>query len=282
VTIVLEAGPDRALIDPVAGGRLGSLVAGGRERLVDRPQPGAELPAISWGSFLMAPWAGRISNGRLAWGGEVVSLEPNLGGHAIHGVVFDVPWQLERQAGGTAELACEIDPRRWPFGGRVRQRYRLEPGRLRVEAEVTASRPMPAALGWHPWFSRAGDDVAVTVRADERLRLDPGLIPTGERVRVDGPDDLRSGPLLGSRRLDDVFIGVRGPASVRWPDLELVIEYEPPLTNVVVFTPPGSVCVEPQTAWPDAARLAGTGVAGTGLLELAPGSSLSASMTWRW
>jgi aldose 1-epimerase len=282
VTVVLGAGPDRAVIEPKAGGRLGSLVAGGRERLVDRVQPGAALPAISWGSFLMAPWAGRISDGRLDWAGKPVQLERNLAGQAIHGTVFDVPWQVEAEDGRSVELRCEIDPGRWPFGGLVRQGYRLEPGLLRIEASVQASQAMPAALGWHPWFSRAGGDVAVTVLADERLRLDADLIPTGERVAVDGPDDLRAGPLLGDRRLDDVFVNARGPATVRWSDLQLAIEFEPPLASVVVFTPPGSVCVEPQTAWPDAPRLVSAGITGTGLVELRPGATLAVAMTWRW
>ena len=69
---------------------------------------------------------------------------------------------------------------------------------------------------------------------------------------------------------------------MRWSDLELVIEFEPPLASVVVFTPPGSVCIEPQTAWPDAPRLAGAGIDGTGLVELRPGATLAATMTWRW
>jgi hypothetical protein len=36
VTIVLDAGDDRVEVDPQAGGRLASLVAGGRERLLTR------------------------------------------------------------------------------------------------------------------------------------------------------------------------------------------------------------------------------------------------------
>jgi len=101
-------------------------------------------------------------------------------------------------------------------------------------------------------------------------------------VPVGGAHDLRAGPALGNRRLDDVFIDARGPAIVRWPDLELQLEFEAPLSSVVVFSPAGSVCVEPATAWPDALRLSTAGVAGTGQFVLESGEELTATMTWRW
>ena len=279
----LAAGSDRALVDSRAGGRLASLVAGGRERLIDRPQPGSAMPAISWGSFLMAPWVGRIRGGRLAWQDVTVELPRNEGRHAIHGAVFDLPWQVDASADGWVEMSHQMDPRRWPFGGLAWQRLTLEPGSLRFEARLSAAQPMPVALGWHPWFRRdPGEDLAVTVQAARRLELDAEMIPSGVSLPVAGPCDLRAGPELGDRRLDDVFIDARGPAEVRWHDLALRLEFEAPVSSVVVFSPPGSVCVEPATAWPDALRLSTAGIAGTGQADLAAGESFGATMTWRW
>jgi aldose 1-epimerase len=283
VIVRLSAGPERALVDTTAGGRLASLVAGGRERLIDRPQPASALPAISWGSFLMAPWVGRIAEGRLAWRRTTAELPRNEGRHALHGAVFDVPWLIGTRGAASVEMTCPIDTRRWPFGGWAWQRLTLGRGSLRFEAAITASEPMPAALGWHPWFRRAPDEaLGVTVRADRRLELDAERIPSGSTVPVAGAHDLRAGPALGNRRLDDVFVDARSPAIVHWPDLELRLEFEPPLSSVVVFSPAGSVCVEPATAWPDALRLSTAGVAGTGQAVLEPGERLAATMTWRW
>lgn len=281
--VELVAGPDRARVDASAGGRLAGLVAGGRQRLIDRPQPGSPFPEISWGSFLMAPWVGRIRAGRLEWGGDSFDLDPNLGGHAIHGASFDRPWEVGRRTEQSVELSVALDRARWPFGGAVRQQISLEAGSLTWVASIRADASMPAALGWHPWFRRdPGGDLAVTVTADRRLELDPTLIPSGRSLPVEGSFDLRDGPLLGDRRLDDVYIDVRSPAIVRWPDLELRIEFDRPVASVVVFSPPGSVCVEPATAWPDAARLSAAGLPGTGVAILTAGQELAATMTWRW
>jgi aldose 1-epimerase len=282
MTVVLTAAGHRAVVDPAAGGRLASLIIAGQERLVTEPQPGSALPSITWGCFLMAPWVGRLADGRLDWRGRSAQLPRNLDGHAIHGAVFDRPWQVDRQDAASAALSCPIRADRWPFGGRVRQEIGLGERSIRFTAEIEAGEAMPAAIGWHPWFVRGSADLALTVLADRRLELGPGLIPTGTSRPVAGEDDLRSGPQLGDRRLDDVYVDVGSPARVRWPDLELRLEFGPPLVSVVVFSPPGSVCVEPASAWPDAVRLAGAGVTGSGLVELDAGASLVASMTWRW
>jgi galactose mutarotase-like enzyme len=79
-----------------------------------------------------------------------------------------------------------------------------------------------------------------------------------------------------------VYVDVVPPAVVRWSALELAIWFGGPLSVVVIHTPPSAFCVEPQTAWPNAIRLAAAGVAGTGLVRLEPGERLRASSTWRW
>jgi aldose 1-epimerase len=167
----------------------------------------------------------------------------------------------------------------------VSQRYRLGAGGLTMDAEIVAERSMPAALGWHPWFLR-GRVPRLTVAADDVLETDR-LLPTGRRVAVQGWTDLRGGRPLGRRRLDHVYVDVASPATIRWPDLELEIAFEPPLTVMVVHTPPTAFCVEPQTAWPNAIAFAGTEGPGTegletGLVRLEPGETLRATMRWRW
>ena len=284
MTVRLEAGETTATIEPELGGRIASLMVGGVERVLGPPDNPDELLTTMWGVFPMAPWAGRIENGLLPWDGDLIRLRRNLGSHSIHGVVFDRPWEVNEASPREAALSCGLDESLWPFGGEVRQSFRLEPGALHLGLSVAAgSHRMPAACGWHPWFRRPEEgDVRVTVRADEILDTRPDLIPTGERRPAEGDADLRSGPQLGDRRLDTVFLDADSPAVIEWPDLTLAISFAPPLKTVVVYTPADAFCVEPQSAWPDAPRLAAQGEHDTGLAFLEPGGSLDVQTTWRF
>jgi aldose 1-epimerase len=280
--IELRAGDGRAVVDAANGARLARLVAGGKERLI--PKDASDGGPTSWGCFLMAPWAGRIEGARVPFRGRMHRVRENLPPHAIHGVAFDKPWDVLGATEDSCELTLAFPRGEWPFGGRVTQRIALSPGRLDLTAEVRATEePMPLSLGWHPWFARPADgDLSVAVEAGEVLVTNDQLIPTGQTRPVSGDADLREGPELGDRRLDHVYVSPVGPAVVTWPDLELAIEVTRPITTIVVYTPPGAACVEPQTAWPNAPALDDRGVTSTGLLELQPGDLVTAATSFTW
>jgi aldose 1-epimerase len=282
VMLELAAGDTRASIDLEAGGRLASLRIAEAELLLRDERPEFILPSATWGCYLMAPFAGRIRGGVVEYGGRRIAVPRNFGAHAIHGAVFDVPWEVERSSASAAALICEIDRVRWPFGGVVRQELILEPDSLRLSAEVTAADPMPASLGWHPWFRYRNGPVRLRLESGDTLETSPDLIPTGREIPVDQLTDLRAGADLRTRTLDDTYTRAVGPAVIAWPDLRLQIEFTPPLSAVVVHSPESGFCVEPQTAWPDAFRLSREGVRETGTVDLPAGGRLSASMRWSW
>jgi galactose mutarotase-like enzyme len=272
----LSAGEVSASIDEAHGGRLASLRIGGRELLVGPSGP--DDSSITWGCYLMAPWPGRLADGRLRWGSRTIQLRRTHGRHAIHGLVSCVPWSVDAVDRTSAELSVSLDRDGWPFGGTVRQRMHLEPNRLALEAEVHADAPMPAALGWHPWFQRRGNPW-VRVDGDAVLEV-RRMIPTGRVLPAERRLDLRAGPFLGRRRLDHAYVGVRPPLELAWPDLTLRLETDPWLSTVVVFTPRHAVCVEPQTAWPNAL---GSGADGAGSADILPaGGTLRASLALIW
>jgi aldose 1-epimerase len=274
----LDAGDVSTSIDDARGGRLASLRIGGRELLVGPSGP--DDSSITWGCYLMAPWPGRLADGRLRWGDGTIQLRRTHGRHAIHGLVSGVPWTVDAVDAASAELSVSLDRDGWPFGGLVRQRIRLEPDRLVLEAEIHADAPMPAALGWHPWFRRRE---APRVRVDGDTVLEARrMIPTGRLLPVEGLLDLRAGPALGRVRLDHTYVGVRAPLEIAWPDLTLRLETEPWLSTVVVYTPSGAVCVEPQTAWPNALGLDAKAALAAGGVVLAAGASLRASLALSW
>ena len=232
----------------------------------------------------MVPWPGRLANGRIPTADGEVQLEPNHGPSAIHGLGFDAAWTILEQSDLAVSMSCELRGRGWPFGGEARQTMRLGRASLDLELEVGGYRRTgPAGLGWHPWFARPETgDLEITLDADAVLVLDNDLVPTGEVRAVTEVEDLRAGPRLEDRRLDHVYVDATGPAFVRWPDLELRIDFDPPLGTVVVHTPEKGVCVEPQTMWPNAPLLAARGVPGTGLRTLGPGEWLRARQLWTW
>jgi aldose 1-epimerase len=271
-------------IDPADGGRIVSLVIAGVERILPKARARAREPALYWGCYPMVPWAGRLSNGRIPTKDGEVRLEPNLPPSAIHGLGFDKSWEIVGRIETAVTMMCELRGLGWPFGGRALQTVRLGVASLELELEVGGyTKVGPAGLGWHPWFTRPPRaDLELCVNASEVLVLDSDLVPTGEVRGVTPSEDLRSGPPLGDRRLDHVYVRTKGPALVRWPDLELRIEYDTSLQTVVVYTPAEGICVEPQTMWPNAPLLAAAGVRGTGLRTLEPGDSLSATERWTW
>jgi aldose 1-epimerase len=272
------------LIDPVDGGRLVSLVIAGAERILPKARARAVEPALYWGCYPMVPWAGRLSDGRIPTNDGEVRLEPNLPPSAIHGLGFDKSWTIVERSATAVTMMCELRGLGWPFGGRALHTVRM--GVKSVELELRLddyAKPGPAGVGWHPWFTRPPHgDLEVRVDGSEVLVLDGDLAPTGAVRRVTPIEDLRSGPPLGDRRLDHVYVWTKSPAIVRWPDLELRMEHDTTLATVVVYTPAEGICVEPQTMWPNAPLLATAGVRRTGMRTLEPGDAMTAAMRWTW
>jgi aldose 1-epimerase len=280
----LRRGGVVARIDGTDGGRVVSLVIAGVERILAKARARAEEPALYWGCYPMVPWAGRLANGRIPTRDGEVRLAPNLPPSAIHGLGFDKSWEIVERSGTAVTMACELRGLGWPFGGRALQTLTLSANGLELGLQVGGYKKAgPAGLGWHPWFTRPQrGDLEVRLDASEVLVLDADGVPTGEIRRVTPSEDLRSGPALGDRRLDHVYVRTHGPAIVRWPDLELRIAYDRSLQTVVVHTPPEGVCVEPQTLGPNAPLLAAAGVSDTGMRTLEPGETLSATESWTW
>ena len=255
--LVLEAGDARVVVRPEEGGRLGSLIVAGREVLWTSDPQGL----IHWGSYPMAPWAGRVRRGRFTFAGRPYELPLGMPPHAIHGVVYDKPWSVV----SADTIRIELDDR-WPFRGRLEQRFELDEDGLTVTMTLEADEPMPGVVGWHPWFRRQLGGIAVPARLDfdaaEMLVRDDEGMPTGELVAPS------AGPW------DDAFTGVDRPPAIEWGS-ELRLELSSSCRWWVVYTlPPHAVCVEPQSGPPDAANRSPEIVV--------PGSPLVHEMRWRW
>jgi aldose 1-epimerase len=159
--LTFESGPARLEVAPEMGGRVVAFTVDTLDLLVT-----PDVDAHDFGCFPMAPWAGRIRHGTFDFDGQRYQLPLNNPPHAIHGVARDRPWCDD----GDGVISTSLDPP-WPFGGRVVQRFVFDRDTLRMTMEVHAEQPMPAACGWHPWWSRdadAGEALAVDLDASGR------------------------------------------------------------------------------------------------------------------
>jgi galactose mutarotase-like enzyme len=242
--IRLEAGACAVEVAPAVGGRLAALEVDGWD-LVRRDG----WTNREWGSFVMAPWVGRLRDGRVRWRDRAWTMPPTEPPHALHGTLLDVPWEVQDLTPVSVRLAAGLGPA-WPFDGRVTRTLELRPGRLVDRLEVHADRePFPAIIGWHPWFRRhaaslaggaSSGPVEVRVEAGGRLELDAAGLPTG---RLAEP---RAEPL------DDVLLEVVAPPVVAWPGGPRITLTSREARAWIVYTAhPDGVCVEPVTGVPD-------------------------------
>lgn len=237
----LASGALRAVVAPGLGGRIASLrVDGGEVLVVDGPGP------LEQGWFPMAPFAGRLREGRFTFEAAEHHVPLTSWPNAIHGTVHSVPWAVEEQDGSSCTLVAELGVA-WPWRGTVRHRIELVDRTVRVALEIaTEEAGFPASCGWHPWFRRSLDH-----GGPAEIDLDAGAM--WER----GEDDLPTGRLVPPRAgpWDDCFTELGSPPLIRWPGA-LVLEVQSSCEHVVVFDErPEGVCIEPQTGPPDAPNL---------------------------
>lgn len=265
--VVLRSGDATVTVHPAAGGRIGQIDVAGQPILVDVPDiTGGEAHPMLWGAFPMAPWVGRIRQGRFRFDGIDRQLPINHHdapgperAHAIHGLVFDRNVaSVTADEGEFGQIApatswrgtIDLD---WEFGGTVTQVVAAFDDRVVSTLHVESTNgSFPVEIGWHPWF-----------RKPDRLDFSPTAmyerdefgLPTGELVEPS------SGPW------DDCFVNTE----------PVVLHYDRPIAPTVTVRsgcdhwviydqPDDATCVEPQSGPPDAFNL-GPHVAGPDLVR---------------
>lgn len=287
-TILLASDATSLHIAPEHGGRIAQIEmrVGGASipLLIDPPDDPAASDPLSWGCYAMLPWPNRVAGARFTFEGTTRALDANDGEHALHGLGFARAWTIDDETDHSCTLSLDLGAAGWPFGGKAVQRYEVTGGAaVSMEIELRADGvPFPAGAGWHPWFRReiADEPARISLGATEYYELDD-MIPTGRVLAIDATRDLRDGPPLGDRRLDDCYRDVGSPIRIRWGAIAVEMRQDPGTTHAVVYTPPHALCVEPQTCAIDAFNLAARGV-DAGVCVVIPGRPLVARSEWRF
>lgn len=276
----LKAGDSLLVLAPRHGGAIARLVLAGRDILRQAPEhgPNAADP-LHLGEFPMAPWVNRIAGGRFTWEGREIDVSNGPGGdpQGLHGVCWRTSCSIVDRAPSQAVLGMEWTATEgWPFPFRFTRRFTLTGYCLAIECVLqnTGAHPMPAALGFHPYFPSAG--ARLTAATSAAWLTDVAGLPT-----MQGLDDLsvrmRGGLGMDEHALDNCFVGWNGSARIDWPTHAITLRTEPPLRFLQIYAPAGAdhFCAEPQSAMPDAFnRDPGT----AGYVILGRGAVLSAGL----
>ncbi len=229
-------------IDTRRGGRIAQITFRGVELLIGKDSARPLGDPMRWGCYPMAPWAGRIREGRFEFDGHVHQLPVDDDGHAIHGVGYTSAWSIGDHTPTSLELSLELPTDgTWPFGGNAHQRISVDGDgdgdgeEIVLELAVTADdQPFPAVVGWHPWF-----------RKPDRLQFNPvAMYRRVDGIAIDERIDAQPGPW------DDCFVNVE-PVLVTINGIRVRLTSD--CTEWVVYDQPEhATCIEPQSGPPDA------------------------------
>ncbi|MEO8102671.1 MAG: aldose 1-epimerase, partial [Betaproteobacteria bacterium] len=241
VTLLLQDADCRVTICPGIGGSIARFTWRGRPILRDAADTALDERAVrQMGCYPLVPYSNRIGNGRLVIGDVTHQLRANTPAeaHALHGFGWQREWQVSAHTANAAELLLHHAPDAdWPFACAARQHFRLQDDMLAVRLAVsnTGVAPMPAGLGFHPYFP---------VEPDTRLQTDwTGMwamgadsLPT-ECVAPPPAADFSRSRVIDGWRIDNCFTGWSRRALLDYPTHRVHLSAGAACGQVVCFLP---------------------------------------------
>jgi aldose 1-epimerase len=277
--ISVRAGAFQMRVMPEAGGSLAALTWQGHDLLRPQAAPGV----LGSSCFPLVPFSNRIAGSRFAWGGHDVQLPPNHPEHphepVLHGLGWLLPWHVGRQTEAAVTLALEVPAGAWPWalGAELDLALTDSEARFTLALVNRSAEPMPAGLGFHPFFPRTPATLFHGLHKGE-WQTDAACLPTRLVEAADAHDWWQGRP-VASRSVDTVYTGRDGPLTIRWPErgIGLAIVPDDALAFTTVYVPPDQpfFCVEPVSHITDGFNRP---AAGSGVRALAPGERWAVSM----
>lgn len=257
----IRSGAATAVVEPSLGG---SLLAFSIDDIdITRRGLGAVHPSEA-SMFPMVPWVNRIDRGKFATADHVHSIRSNTDEpHPLHGHGWQAEWTIGDSAENWVTLRFDHAGDSWPWPYTAFLRYLVERDRLVVDLEVKnrSDEPMPASLGFHPYFERPA---RISATVDGRWMVDETSIPTEweetepfRRTDVDGHES------------DHTYTGWDGRAFIELDAAR--IELVSDVKRLHLYAPRWvhTFALEPVSASPDAFNHPGQGS-----VTLEPGEAL--------
>lgn len=291
--VLLQAGGARAVLRPVAGGRICSLELArtdGRTVAVLHPYTAAGVDAANWakgGIYPLVPYSNRIAGSVLQTTEGPVSLppHPSAAPHTLHGHAHGLPWTVMTHGPSSATLKLDSPPcPAWPWHLQAEMHLQLRPNAMTLKLEVKNLSPetkpnMPTGMGWHPYFRHL---------PTARLRYTASeLWPTTDDFLAEPPRALTAGEDFSQPRalrdgtLTDYLGGCTGALDVELPEGDVLSITQQGLPHLVVHRPPQPVylCLETVSHVANGFNLAARGQPGTGTVQLASGQNIDSELT---
>jgi aldose 1-epimerase len=277
--IALSAGDLRLSVRPDWGGRVAAFRHAQAGDIL-LPIEAMAFDPEAWpkaGAYPLAPFHNRIRDAHFIFAGREARLapHPSAAPHALHGMTSRLPWTVADARPDQVTLVCRwaANPA-WPWSFEARQQFFLyaEGLTLTLGIENLDTAPMPAGLGWHPYFA---PPLEVAHDARGWWPHDEEFLPQGNRqdaTEAALPARGRTAYLSDWRTLE-----IRQPGG-----LVTEITADPIFTNCVVhWDAAGYACIEPVTHVADAVSLGDQAPPDDAMDVLPPNSQLAGQIDLR-
>ncbi len=220
---------------------------------------GWERDPFSVSHFPLAPYSNRIRNGEFEFDGKTFRIKPNAPGqaHPLHGVAWLGNWSQSASSKKALLLDYVHRPNEgWPWAFSLSQAIVIDGAGLSIRLTLrnTSTSPMPAGLGFHPYF--ADPNMArLAFSANGAWLPDRDNLPEEWRP-LDMAQGFSAGRALDDVEIDQCFTGWREQARIDWRDRPFGVDVtaDPALAFAVVYVSQKErcFCFEPVSQMNDA------------------------------
>ncbi|MBC3872503.1 aldose 1-epimerase [Undibacterium flavidum] len=259
-------------VAPSIGGSIAEFfqMRDGQRRDILRPAHAAAFTkndAREMASFPLLPFCNRIRDSTFSFEDQLIRLVANLppSAHAIHGIGWQVPWQVIAHTADTIVLALDYgQPAQrqqfgWPWAFYAEQEFHLNAQGLQVKLRLQnrSTSAMPFGIGHHPYFPKTKESSLQTELSAMWL-TDAEVLP----LRLQATPlfkQLARGVRVDQHVMDNNFTGwnrdVRIQLDARHPSIRLQADAGMGFLGIYVPSAENYFCVEPVSMCTDAFNL---------------------------